>query len=129
MSELKNIICIDDEADILELIKLTLETVGGYNVTVFQDSVSAVDCIEGYSPDMILIDGMMPHLNGIETMAAIRKIAKFEATPIVFMTARIQPKEQKEYLDKGAIGIIPKPFDPMELSEQIEKLWVDFNNT
>lgn len=123
MTELKTIICIDDEPDILELIKMSLETVGNYNVVAYKSGADALACIQGEEPDLIIIDSMMPDMNGMELLVELRKMDEIKSTPIVFMTARIQPQEKEEYLNLGAIAVIPKPFDPMELASQVKEAW------
>lgn len=127
--KLKNIVCIDDEPDILELISLTLQTVGEYKVSAFLSSVSALNSIDVLDVDLIIIDGMMPEISGMEALIEIRKKPQFEKTPVIFMTARVQPKEQQEYLDLGAISVISKPFDPMALPEQIQNLWEEHHTS
>lgn len=129
MPELKHIVCIDDEPDILELVTLTLETVGGYKVTAFPSGKTAIDSIEGVDPDLIIIDSMMPDLSGIDTLNKLRKKTKLASTPFIFMTARVQQKEQEECLKAGAIAVIPKPFDPMTLPDQVQAIWNKANNT
>lgn len=125
MSEraLRRILCIDDESDILEVVKLCLETVGGFEVICCNDSRKAVDVAQRQMPDLILLDVMMPAMDGPATLAAIRKAPALDGVPVVFMTARMQPSEVDEYLALGAVATVPKPFDPIMISAMIGEIW------
>lgn len=120
---LQHILCIDDEADILEVARMCLETVGGYRVSTCSSGAEAVAKIDAIAPDLIMIDVMMPQMDGPATLLELRKNPALADTPIVFMTARIQPSEITEYLVLGANAVLPKPFDPMALSSQIQEIW------
>ncbi len=121
--ELKHILCVDDEADILEVTKMCLEVVGDYKVTTLSSGVEAIKQVADIKPDLILLDVMMPQMDGPATLAELRKNPELYNIPIVFMTARIQKKEVDEYYGQGAIGVISKPFEPMELAGQIQQIW------
>jgi CheY-like chemotaxis protein len=124
---LQHILCIDDEPDIIEIAGMCLETVGGFKVTLCTNSAEAVTLAKEAQPDLILLDVMMPVMDGPTTLKKIREDHSLDAIPVIFMTARVQPQEVKEYLGFGAIGVIEKPFDPMALSNQVLQLWKDFN--
>jgi two-component system OmpR family response regulator len=119
--ELKRILCVDDEEDILQVAKLSLEMVGGFEVSLCHGSRGAVTEASSYRPDLILLDVMMPEMDGPTTYARLREAGV--ETPVVFMTAKVQPSEVKHYLDLGAIGVVSKPFDPMTLPQQIQAMW------
>ncbi|MDD3287382.1 MAG: response regulator [Alphaproteobacteria bacterium] len=121
--ELHHIVFIDDEQDIVEITRLCLEMVGNLRVSTFLNGQTALACIDELNPDLIIIDCMMPGMSGSETFLELRKRPAVQNTPIIFMTARVQPSEIKEYLSLGAAGVIPKPFDPMKLTEQIQDIW------
>jgi two-component system, OmpR family, response regulator len=120
---LKRIMCVDDERDILDVAQLCLETVSGFEVKTCTSGQEALTKVEAFAPDLILLDVMMPGMNGPETLADLRKKVALNGVPIVFMTARIQSSEIKAYLKLGAAGVIPKPFDPMALSSDVERIW------
>lgn len=122
LDKVPHILCVDDEHDILSVAKLSLETVGGYKVTTCSSGPEAVERIKEISPDLILLDVMMPHMGGPETLQELRAITEAAITPIVFMTARVQPKEVEEYLQMGAAAVVHKPFDPMQLANQIGEI-------
>jgi CheY-like chemotaxis protein len=124
---LRNIVCVDDERDILEVAKMCLEVVGGFEVTCCESGQAALEVLAGQVPDLILLDVMMPQMNGPETLAELRKLPHLAAVPVAFMTARVQPAEVRSYLKLGATGVIPKPFDPMQLSGEVRKIWEAFH--
>jgi two-component system OmpR family response regulator len=120
---LRHLLCIDDEEDILQVAKLSLEMVGGFQVSVCRGSKEAVGEAVRLRPDMILLDVMMPDRDGPATLAALRAEPACAGIPVVFMTAKVQPAEVAHYLGLGAVGVISKPFDPMALPDQIKGLW------
>lgn len=120
---LRRILCVDDEPDILEIVDLCLGEIEGLEITTMQDVQQAIDNIHEISPDLILLDVMMPRMNGVEAMARIRGTPGYECTPVVLMTARIQPNEVSAYKASGATDVVPKPFDPTQLAEQIQAIW------
>lgn len=124
---LRSIVCVDDERDILEVAKMCLEVVGGFEVTCCESGLAALEVLAGQTPDLILLDVMMPGLNGPETLVELRKLPHLKGVPVAFMTARVQPNEVRSYLKLGATGVIPKPFDPMQLSGEIRKIWEAFH--
>lgn len=123
MSTLRHIFCIDDEEDILEIAKLCLEMVAGFQVTCCNNAAHAIEKIRQAKPDLILLDMMMPGMDGATALGVLRNDPELSHIPVIFMTARVQQSEISEYIDKGAAGVLPKPFDPMKLSEQITTIW------
>lgn len=122
-TSMQHVLCIDDEVDILEVAQLSLETVGGLKVTCLSSGQAAIEQAEQIMPDLILLDVMMPVMNGPATLKALRGIPALNHIPIVFMTARVQPAEVQEYMSMGAAGVTPKPFDPMTLASEINGIW------
>jgi two-component system, OmpR family, response regulator len=120
---LQRVFCIDDEEDILQVLQLSLETVGGLSVVCCSNPVEALGRIEAANPEVIMLDVMMPQMDGPATFAALRKLPGLSEVPIVFMTARAQPEDIESYLGLGAAGVIVKPFDPMTVSSEIETIW------
>jgi two-component system OmpR family response regulator len=121
--ELKRILCIDDEEDILQVAKLSLERVGGFEVSVCNASLRSEEEVRRCRPDLVLLDVMMPEMDGPTTYARLKAAGALEGIPVVFMTAKVQPAEVQHYLDLGAIGVVSKPFDPMTLPQQLKSLW------
>lgn len=120
---LQSILCVDDEDDILEIETMCLETIGSYKVTIAKGGENALQLAPELQPDVILLDVMMPGMDGMETITKLKNNDITKHIPVIFMSARVQPAEIEEYIQLGAIGVIPKPFDPMELSAQVEALW------
>ena len=121
--ELKKILYIEDEPDIRDIAKLVLENVGGFEVAVAEGGQEALDMVEGFSPDMILLDAMMPGMDGPTTFQELRKLDTTRETPIAFLTAKLMEGDVAGFLEMGAVGVIAKPFDPMSLSDQVKELW------
>lgn len=125
---LEHVLCIDDEEDILEVARMCLETVAGFRVSCLGSGAQAIEKAAGLSPDFVLLDVMMPGMDGPSTLRKLQEQPFIRTIPVAFMTARVQPSEIQEYLAMGAAGIIPKPFDPMALSDQITDIWNRFHD-
>jgi CheY-like chemotaxis protein len=123
MATLQRILYVEDEPDIQEIAKLALEAVGGFSVKLCSSGQEALDSVSVFEPDLILLDVMMPGMDGPTTLKHLREIPAAEKIPVIFMTAKVQPQEIRSYKEMGALDVIPKPFDPMTLSEQINNLW------
>jgi len=121
--KLEHIMCIDDDADILEIVQMVLEDIGHFRVTPLNRAENALSQILTLEPDLVLVDVMMPEMDGPSLLRALRAQAALTALPVVFMTARIQDAEVRDYLAQGADGVIPKPFNPMTLSDDIRAIW------
>ena len=119
---LKSIICVDDEPDMRKIVQMVLQTMGGFSVIVCDSGEAALAQVAQGLPDLILLDVMMPGLDGIETLQALKK-GPAAAVPVAFMTAKTEPDEIEELKQAGAIGIIAKPFNPMTLAEQVAAVW------
>ncbi|MEE4347728.1 MAG: response regulator [Paracoccaceae bacterium] len=125
MEKLQRILHVDDAEDIRMIIKITLEMVGGYNVDQFPSGQDAVAQAEGCTPQLFLLDFMMPDMDGMETWTALKTLPGFADIPAIFVTAKAEENFSKNMLDKGALAVITKPFDPMELCGQIESAWAN----
>ncbi len=125
-AKLEQLLYIDDDEDILTLAKMTLEAVGNYTVDICNNGQEGIEKALEIKPDLIMIDVMMPVMDGLMTLQKMLEYDALTKIPIVFMTARIQPEEVQSYLQKGATAVISKPFDPMELSGQIKQAWEDY---
>lgn len=120
---LQRILYVEDEPDIRAVASLALEVVGGFTLRVCASGEQALREAEDFAPQLMLLDVMMPGLDGPTTLSALRERATLAEVPVVFMTAKVQPEEVAEYEALGAIGVIPKPFDPMMLATLVEDLW------
>lgn len=126
MSRPHHILCIDDEDDILEVVQLCLEYLGGFRVTALNNPCTAVAKAAEIAPDLILLDVMMPQMDGPATLKALREQPALDDVPVIFMSARVQSNEVRHYMDIGGNGVISKPFDPDRLAGQLTKIWQDF---
>lgn len=120
---LQRILYVEDEPDIQAVAALALEMVGGFNVQICSSGEEALQKAEAYAPDLILLDVMMPSMDGPATLKALRELPALAGVPAVFMTAKVQPPEVAHYKSLGALDVIAKPFDPMTLADQIRKIW------
>jgi len=123
MNKLQRILYVEDEPDIQAVAKLALEMVGGFTVKICSSGAEALREVEAFAPDMILLDVMMPGMDGPSTLKALRELPSLAAIPVAFMTAKVQPQEVANYKALGARDVIPKPFDPMLLAEQVRAVW------
>lgn len=123
MRSLERILYVEDDPDIQTVAALALEVVGGFNVKVCSSGEQALEEAVPYAPDMILLDVMMPGMDGPSTLAALRKLPTLEHVPVAFMTAKVQPHEVDQLIALGAESVIAKPFDPMTLANQVRTLW------
>lgn len=117
------ILYVEDEPDIQTVARLALETLGGFTVEICSSGNEALDRAPDFYPQLILLDVMMPLMDGPATLGKLRELPQFATTPVVFMTAKVQPGEVAGYRTIGAVDVIPKPFDPMTLSSQVQAIW------
>jgi len=125
---LEEIMLVEDDPDIQLITRLSLEVSGGYRVCVCGSGEEAVRSAKEHMPDLILLDMMMPGMDGLATMEALRKLPGMSATPMVFFTANTQDRVRRDLLHRGALGVIIKPIEPNALVEQIRKLWQEFES-
>ncbi len=122
MSGLDRILVVDDEPDILAVTRMTLRARGSYQVEGCGSGREALELAPQFDPDLILLDVMMPEMDGPTTLAALRADPRTETTPVVFMTAKTMRHETDRYIDLGAVGVIAKPYDPRTLVDEIERI-------
>ncbi|MGO1461429.1 MAG: response regulator [Marinobacter sp.] len=120
---LKRILMIEDEPDIRTVAELALEAIGGFELTACESGQQGLEQIGECRPQLIILDVMMPGMDGPATLKAIRRLPDYATTPAIFMTAKVQTDEIQSYLAQGAAGVIPKPFDPLALADQIRDIW------
>lgn len=121
---LSRILYVEDEPDIRFVAQMALQAVGGFTVIACTSGQEALNAAPQARADLLLLDVMMPGMDGPSTLKALREIPATAHTPVIFMTAKVQAAEVKLYKELGALEVIPKPFDPMELSAQIQLIWV-----
>lgn len=122
------VLLIDDEEDIRKVGRLSLEAVGHFETAVAASAREGFDLARTSRPDLILMDMMMPDIDGITALAELKSIPELNGIPVIFMTAKAQSSEIAFYLERGAIGVVKKPFDPMALPSAITAImdsWKD----
>ncbi len=120
---ISKIVYVEDEPDIQAIAQMALESIGGFQVILCSCGREALEVIPEEKPDLILMDVMMPELDGPSTLKALKGMPECASIPIAFMTAKVQKSEIAEFVGLGAIGVISKPFDPMTLSDEVRSLW------
>ena len=119
---IRKVLLVDDEDDIRTIGQLSLSRVGGWQTVLAASGAEAVAKAAAEQPDLILLDVMMPGMDGPTTLGQLRAQEATAKTPVIFMTAKIQKQEVARYLELGAVGVIGKPFDPMTLPAEIKRL-------
>lgn len=121
--ELSRILYVEDDPDIQAIAVMVLETISGFVLEPCSGGSEALQKAVAFKPDLILLDVMMPGMDGPETLKGLRAFPELAQTPVVFMTAKVQPQEVEAYLKLGALGVIAKPFDPMTLAQELRDIW------
>jgi CheY-like chemotaxis protein len=120
---LRKILLADDEPDVLEVSRIALESVGGYEVVACSSGEELLARLADFEPDLIIIDVVMPDMAGLEVLQALRKVNGHAATPVVFLTGMIHGGELAALRASGAVDVILKPFNPMTLAERLKEIW------
>ncbi|PRP97699.1 Response regulator SaeR [Enhygromyxa salina] len=122
MAEINSILLVDDEPDIRTIAEMSLSQVGGWKTMLASSGAQALELATANKPDVILLDVMMPEMDGVATFKALAAMAETRNIPVIFMTAKVQSHEKERYVGFGAAGVIPKPFDPMQLPKEIRNI-------
>jgi CheY-like chemotaxis protein len=120
---LEKVLYVEDEADIRSIAEIALGGLGGLQVRTCSNGYDAPAAVRDFAPDLVLLDVMMPGMDGVATLAALRADPGLPPVPVAFMTARTLPAEVEHYVRLGAIGVISKPFDPVKLADEVRALW------
>jgi len=120
---LSRILYVEDDADIREIVRMSLEMLGQFQVAACDSCADALSLIHEFSPDLLLLDVMMPDVDGPATLRALRERVSAESAPAIFITAKVEASDMLRYRDMGVLDVIVKPFDPMVLSGRIEQIW------
>jgi len=120
---LHTILLVEDDPDIQLVTRLSLEIGGNYRVAVCASGAQALQIAAADPPDLILLDVMMPGMDGPATMKALRNSPGMPAVPVVFFTANTQAQAREELMGAGALGLIVKPIEPNALVAQVRALW------
>jgi CheY-like chemotaxis protein len=123
MAQFERVMCIEDDPDIRVILNFSLGRVGGFNVCLCDSGTQALQQVEDFRPQLVLLDVMMPEMSGPETLIKLRELPVMQGVPIVFLTAKAMQDEVEALLEHGATGIIVKPFDPVALPQNIRIYW------
>lgn len=127
MDELKRIMHIEDDESIRMITSVTLESVGNFTVESCESGYEGVRKFEEFQPQVVLLDVMMPELDGPGTLELLKKRYNLERVMVLFMTAKVQQQELEHFKSIGGYEVIEKPFDPMTLAEKVSHFWESFN--
>jgi len=119
-----NRICyVEDDEDIQRIVRMSLERVGKMTVEVVGDPTMAIEAMTAFHPDLVMLDWMMPKMDGPTLFRQMKLRPETSALPVVFITAKASPRELDELLALGAAGAISKPFNPKDLPDQLRAIW------
>ncbi len=118
---IKRILIIDDEDDIREATQICLEVTGEWEVMTASSGREGLLKAAEQQPQVILLDVMMPDMDGLATFAALQSNPATHDIPVILLTAKAQPAEQRRFTQLAVAAVITKPYDPFTLSEQVEK--------
>lgn len=121
--ELKRILLVEDDPDIQTVTSVVLGTFGGFTVKVCGSAREALDSAPRFKPDLILLDVVLPGMDGVRALHALRRMPSVADVPVVFLTARVQPQEVRSYRILGSVDVIAKPFEPTALIDTIRGIW------
>ncbi|MGI8503999.1 MAG: response regulator [Hassallia sp.] len=115
----KRILVVDNEEYIQEVAKISLETIAGWEVVTASSGLEGIKKAETQQPDAILLDVMMPEMDGMTTLSKLQTNPATQAIPVIFLTAKVQASDRRRYAQMGMPSAIAKPFNPLELAGQI----------
>jgi CheY-like chemotaxis protein len=119
-----NRICyVEDDEDIQRIVRMSLERVGKMTVAVVGDPTQAIETMAEFRPDLVMLDWMMPVMDGPTLFRQMKLRPETSALPVVFITARASQRDLDELKSLGAAGTISKPFSPKDLPEQLRAIW------
>jgi CheY-like chemotaxis protein len=126
-AHLSQILYVDDEPDLRMLAQLALESMGGMKVSLCDSGAAALQALATLKPQIILLDVMMPEMDGPALLQEIKKTPGLYNGPIIFLTGKANADEIVHLKSLGAFGVIPKPFNPMTLHNDVKAMWVAFH--
>lgn len=122
-AKLEKILLVEDDPDIQFIARMALQRLSGYQVEVSNNGREALKKLPLFLPQMVIMDMMMPEMDGLTTFQQMRQNPDFAHLPVVLMTAKAQAHEIENYKREGIRDVIIKPFEPAELGKQLEKIW------
>ena len=122
-AELRTVLYVDDEPDIREVVKLSLGLMATLTVHCCESGEQALEQLPELHPDLVLLDVMMPEMDGTTVLRRMRENPSLRDIPVMFMTAKALPEEVARFHALGAAGVIAKPFDPLRLAQDVLAKW------
>lgn len=122
MKNLK-ILYAEDEPDVQTIVEISVWSTSNYEIKTCKNGKLLLECVEEYKPDLILLDVMMPEMDGPTTYKNLQLNEKTKYIPVIFITAKAQTHEVELFKETGVIGVITKPFDPITLCSDIQNIW------
>jgi len=124
IQELRRVLYVEDNPDIASIAKLALERLGGLEVCICSNAEEALGFVAKFKPDMILLDVMLPGMDGPALLQQLRNLDVCRGVPFVFLTAKAQASDVRRLKALGVADVIPKPFDPLTLADLLRKIWM-----
>ncbi len=121
--ELTKICYVEDDEDIQRIVRLSLERIGKMTVQVVSNPTKAIEVMKAFGPDMVMLDWMMPEMDGPTLYRKMKVEPATSALPVVFITAKAAQRDLDELVSLGAAGTISKPFSPKDLPDQLRAIW------
>ena len=120
---LERIVYVEDDEDIQRIVRMSLERVGKMTVQIVTDPLTAIGAMSAFKPDLVMLDWMMPGMDGPTLFREMKKRPEVAGLPVVFITAKAAPRDLEELKTLGAAGTISKPFSPKDLPDQLRAIW------
>jgi two-component system, OmpR family, response regulator len=120
---LERICYVEDDEDIQRIVRMSLERIGKMTVQIVTDPTAAIAAMTGFKPDLVMLDWMMPGMDGPTLFREMKKRPEMAGLPVVFITAKAAQRDLDELKALGAAGTISKPFSPKDLPDQLRKIW------
>jgi len=120
---LDKVLYVEDDEDIQRIVRMSLERVGKMSIEIVSNSLQAIERMKAFKPDLVMLDWMMPAMDGPTLFRKMQEDPEVAPLPVIFITAKASPRELEELVRLGAKGTISKPFSPKDLPDQLRALW------
>ena len=120
---LQRVLYVEDDEDVQRIVRVALERLGGMTLELVSDSSKAMEAIIDFKPDLVVLDWMMPRIDGLALFRKMRELPETATLPVVFLTAHAHWSATDKLIALGAAGVITKPFSATDLAEQLRQIW------
>ena len=120
---LQRICYVEDDEDIQRIVRMSLERIGNMSVEIVTDPLRAIEVMKACSPDLVMLDWMMPGMDGPALFRQMKQLPETASLPVVFITAKATQRDMEELIALGAAATISKPFSPKDLPDQLRAIW------